>query len=176
MSTSDLFCEDIDALIIERWEAAEQSVEHAAHGPHVYTLAVPFVLDDLWGGVTHGTAWCHSLLIPYNLAEAKVGNLYSPDPTATDAWKKLAFVLLILFKLLRRGYLRWDNGYTLKEQVLGLDIPVDDTTFFVEVSNSLRDLKDDMACEILAEIGEFHNLVEQFASFHDCGNNTAVSG
>ena len=175
MSTSNLLSENVDTFVVEWREAAEQSVEHTAHGPHIYTLAIPFVLDDLRGGVTYSTAWSHGLLVPNDLAEPEVGDLHPPDSPATDAREEVALVLLILIELLRRGYLGWDDWYTLEKEVLGFDIPVYNTACFMEVSNSLRDLDNDMPCEVFAEVRKLHDLVEQFASFHDCRNDPTLS-
>jgi hypothetical protein len=45
---------------------------------------------------------------------------------------------------------------------------MDDTGFLVQIPDALRDLDDDVPGEILAEIGELHDLMEEFATLADC--------
>lgn len=45
-------------------------------------------------------------------------------------------------------------------------VPMYYTSFFVEVSNSLGNLDDDVPRELFGKVGEFDDLMEEFSSWH----------
>ena len=64
LASGDLLGQDLDALVVEGGEAAEEGVEDAAEGPHVDALGVPLVLYDFGRCVADRTAWGHGLAVP----------------------------------------------------------------------------------------------------------------
>jgi hypothetical protein len=44
---------------------------------------------------------------------------------------------------------------------------MDHTALLVEVPNALGNLEDDVSGQLLRKVGEFDNLVEEFATFQD---------
>lgn len=125
VSSRNLLCEQLDGFVVEWWKPAQERVKHAPEGPHIDSLAVAFVLDDLGGSVTNGAARSHGLLVPNNLRETKVGDLNAPDATAADAGNELAFILLFLVAVYTNLWLLGrDDRDLVKEQVLRLDIAI----------------------------------------------------
>ena len=53
-----------------------------------------------------------------------------------------------------------DDRDSLKEEVLRFDIAMDDTALFVEISDAVGNLEDDVSSEVLAKVSEFDDLVE----------------
>lgn len=53
-----------------------------------------------------------------------------------------------------------DDRDSLKEEVLRFDIAMDDTALFVEISDAVGNLEDDVSSEVLAKVSEFNDLVE----------------
>lgn len=95
LSSSYFFGENLDGLVVEGRKAAEESVKHAAHCPHVDTLGVSLILDDLWCCVSYCTTWRHRLSVPHNLRQAEVGKLDLTDATSTDTLDELSFINLV---------------------------------------------------------------------------------
>lgn len=160
MTTGNFLRQDVNALVVERREAAKKCVEDAAESPHVHALGVTFVLDDLWSGVSNRTTWRHCLFVPYDLTETEVGDLNFADATASNTGDKFTLVFFVFLELLRLGSLRRDNWYLLEQEVLRFYVPVNDSPFFVHVSNTVGNLEDDMTGKILAKICQMDNLVE----------------
>lgn len=50
-------------------------------------------------------------------------------------------------------------------------VPMNDPTLLVEVPDSVSHLKDDMSCQVLAEVCQLDNLMEKLPAFADCGPN-----
>lgn len=123
LAPGDLLGQDLDALVVKGREAAEEGVEDAAHGPHVDTLRVALILDDLGGGVTDGTAGGHGLAIPDDLGEAEVGNLDDPDTASAFPGNEFPFVHLVFIAgLAGFGMFGRDEGRGVEEEVFGFDI------------------------------------------------------
>lgn len=53
-----------------------------------------------------------------------------------------------------------DDRDSLKKEVLRFDIAMDDTALFVEISDAVGNLEDDVSSEVLAKVSEFNDLVE----------------
>ena len=53
-----------------------------------------------------------------------------------------------------------DDRDSLKEEVLRFDIAMDDTALFVEISDAVGNLEDDVSSEVLAKVSELNDLVE----------------
>ena len=166
MSTGDLLRQNIDTLVVERRKAAKKCVEDTTKSPHVHTLGVAFVLDDLWSCVSNGAAWRHCLLVPHDLTETEIGDFDFADATASNAWDEFALIFFIFVELLRRGSFQRDDWYPLEQQVLGFDIPVNDSPFFVHVSNTVGNLEDNVTGEVLAKIRQLDDLMEQLSTLH----------
>jgi hypothetical protein len=96
VSASDLFGQDVDALVIKRRESAKQSIKDATKSPHIDTLAVPFVLHDFWCCIADCAARGHRLLIPNNLTQTKVGNLDPANASSADTRDELSLIFLVL--------------------------------------------------------------------------------
>lgn len=111
VSASDLFSQDVDALVIKRRESAKQSIKDATKSPHVDTLAVPFVLHDLWCCIADRAARSHRLLIPNNLAQTKVSNLDPANTTSTNTRDELSLIFLVLVIRPMYWVLGGDNIY-----------------------------------------------------------------
>ena len=52
---------------------------------------------------------------------------------------------------------------------------MDNTLFFVEISDTMCDLENNVACKVLAKVGKLYDLVEEFSTFHhyDVGKKKA---
>ena len=48
---------------------------------------------------------------------------------------------------------------------------MDDSTLLMQVANALGHLDNYVAREVLAEVGEFDDLMEEFSTFHDCNRH-----
>ena len=166
MSAGDLLSQNVDALVVERGEAAKKCVEDATKGPHIHALGIAFVLNDLWSCVSNSTAWRHRLLVPHDLAETEIGDLDFADTTTSDVGDKFALVFFVFVELLRRGGFGRDDWYLLEKEVLRFDIPVNNSPLFVHISNTMSNLEDDVTSKILAEVCQFYNLVEQLSTPH----------
>ena len=123
LATGNLFGEHLNALVVERRESTEGSVENTAKGPHDDTLGVALVLDDLGSSVTDSTARRHSRVIPDDLGQTKVGNLDNTYSTRSNTLDELALIFLVLITgRLRLGVLGGDERGGVEQQVFGLDI------------------------------------------------------
>ena len=156
----NLLREHIDALIIEWRESTEQGIQYTPQRPHIYALAVPLVLHDLWGRIPHCPTWGHGLFIPHDLAQPEIGNLDPANAATADARHELALILLFLVVGSVHGCFGRDDGDAQEEEVLGLDVAVDDAALFVEVADAVGDLEDDVTGQVFAKVGEFYDLVE----------------
>jgi hypothetical protein len=82
VSSSDLFSQDIDTLVVEcclfssvsqrcpellTRETTEKGVEHTTQSPHVDRLGIPLILDNFGSSVSNGTTRSHGLFVPNNL-------------------------------------------------------------------------------------------------------------
>lgn len=43
---------------------------------------------------------------------------------------------------------------------------MDNTLFFVEISDTISDLENNVARKVLAEVGKLYDLVKEFSTFH----------
>ena len=202
LSACHLLCQHLDTLVIEGRETAEKSVEHTAHGPHIHTLRIPFILDNLGRCVADSSARGHGLAVPDHLGQTKIGNFNGTNATGTDTGDKVSLVLFIL--VARLLGLRMCAGYKrrgIEEQVLGFDIagvmslarhkskgfsaflrrgmlvghlPVNHARCFMQVFDGMGDLRDDMSTEILAEVCQSHDLVEELSTGAELQNNVIV--
>jgi hypothetical protein len=123
LTAGDLFSQHLNALIVERWETTQKSVEDTAKCPHVDTLRVSLILDDFRCSVSDCAARCHRRVIPDDLGKAEIGNLDYTDAAGTDTPDKLAFVFLVLVS--GRLWLRVlgrNERRGVEEKVLGFDI------------------------------------------------------
>lgn len=127
----NLLSKHINALIIKRRESTKKRIEHASQRPHIHTLTVSFILHDLRGGIPYRPTGCHGLLVPHDFGQPEIGNLDSPDPTASNARYELAFVFLLLVVGSVRRVLGGHDRDPLKEEILGFDVAMDDTALFV---------------------------------------------
>lgn len=187
LASGNLFCQNLDAFVVEWRESAEQSIQDTAECPHVHRLGIPFVLYDLWRGVTNCTARSHRRRLPYLLRQSQVANLDCTDCASTKPFNKLAFIFLIFVSGLRRrswtfSFHEWNR---VEQQVFWFDIPdthsesnhdviskcssssnspVNDTFLFMEVPNAFGDLADAVTCKVFAEVRQADNLLEQFST------------
>lgn len=67
LALGNLLRQDLNALIVERWEAAKKSVENATQRPHIDGLGVPLILDDLGCCIPDSAAGSHGLFVPDDL-------------------------------------------------------------------------------------------------------------
>jgi len=167
ISTSDLFSQDVDAFIVERGESTKQGIQDTPERPHIDTLAVTFVLDNLWSSVANGAARCHGLLVPHHLAETKVRDLDAPDAATANTRNELTLVLLFLVVWPSDRVLGWDNLDTVEQEVFWLDVSVNHASFFVKVSDPFSDLEYNMPGEVFAEVCQLDNLMEELSAFHN---------
>jgi hypothetical protein len=70
----------------------------------------------------------------------------------------------------------WDQFYGLKKKVLWFDVTMDNSTFLMEIANSMSDLEYDVPGEVFAKVGQFNNLMKEFSSFHYCENQIRMEG
>lgn len=185
LALGNLLRQDLNALIIERWEAAKKRVENATQGPHIDGLGVPLILDNLGCRIPDSAARSHGLLVPYDLGQAEIGNLDLTNSTRAYALDELALINLVLVTwLLGFRVLRGDKWNGTEEDVFGLDVtvqgvsrdsptigtmmwvnlPMNYTLLLMQILQSLCYLCDNMPGEILAEVRQTHNLVEQLAA------------
>jgi len=123
LAASDLLSQDLNTLVIERRESAEECVENTTECPHVDTLGVALVFDNLGSSVADGTARRHSRMVPDDLGQAKIGDLDHTDSTGSNAFDELALVFLVLITgRLRLRVLGGDERRRVEQQVFGLDI------------------------------------------------------
>ena len=126
-------------------ETTQQGVQDTTQGPHVDTFAVSLVLDDFRRSVPDRAAGRHGLLIPDDLAQAEIGNLDTTDTATSDSGSELSFIFLLLVVWSVDGLFRRDDRDPLKQQVFRLDVSVDDTTLFVQISDPLGYLNNDVS-------------------------------
>jgi hypothetical protein len=140
ITPGNLFCEDVYAFVVKRRETTEESVENTAECPHVNTFAVTLVFDNFGSGISDSSTGSHGLFVPNDLTEAKVGDLYASYASASNTWNKIAFVFLFLIIRTTDRVLGRDDFYAFKEKVFWFDVSMNDTAFFVEISNGTGDL------------------------------------
>lgn len=161
MSTGYFFGEHVDALVIKWREATQECVKYTPERPHIDTLAIPFILHDFRSRIPYSSAWSHCLLIPHDFTKTEVGDLDTANATTTDSWNELALILFFfIIRAADRGRIRGDDGNAIKEKVLGFDVTVDNTAFFMQISNTVRNLEDNVTSKILAKIGKFDDLMK----------------
>jgi len=146
LTLGDLLGQDLNALVVEWRETAEKGVENATKSPHVDTLRVTLILDNLGSSVADSSARSHGLTVPDDLGETKIGNLDQTNTTGTNALDEFTLVgLVLVVGTSGLGVSGRDERCRVEEQVLGLDVTVDDTGLFVHVLESLCDLDDDVS-------------------------------
>ena len=204
VTTSDLFGQNADTLIVESYrrsgeqklasrslvensynfaltrETTKQGVEDTSQRPHVDRLRVPLILDDLRGSVTDGTTWSLGHFVPDDLGQTEIGNLDKTDSTAASTVNKLTFILLLLVIRSLNRVLGRDNGDSLEQQVLRLDVsvprkrihqlsrkvwsreivdlPVDNSSNFVQVTDTVGDLHDDVPRELFTKVRQLDTV------------------
>jgi hypothetical protein len=122
VTTGNLLRENIDGLVVEGRETAEQCVEDASHSPHVDRLAVTLIFDNLGSGVADRAARSHGLFIPHDLRETEVCDFDATDATTANARDEFTFVLLLLIVRALNRVLRWDDRNAFEQQVLRFDV------------------------------------------------------
>lgn len=167
VAASNLLGQDVDTLVVEWREPAEQRVEYTSESPHIDTLAVSLVLDNLRCGVTHRSTRRHGLFIPYNFTQTEICNFDLANTSTTNARDEFSFVLLVLVVGSVDWVFRRDDLYPIEQQILGLDISVNNPALFVEIPNTLCDLENDVPRQVLAKVSQLDDLVEQFSSSHN---------
>lgn len=125
LATRDLLGENLDALVIERREATEEGVENAAQSPHINTLRVSLILDNLGRGVADSSTGRHSLAVPDDLGQTKIGDLNHTNAAGAFSGNEFAFIDLVLVpRLTRFGVFARDEVDGVEEKIFGFNVTV----------------------------------------------------
>lgn len=99
VTAGDLLHQNVNAFVIELRETTKKCVEDTTRNPHVDTIGIMVVLDDLRSRVSNSPVRCHRLFVLEGLAETKVGGFDLADAAALNAWNKLTLIFFLFVEL-----------------------------------------------------------------------------